>query len=159
MAKSTRGGGPSFSDDELQDPTPPEVMLKHPPTVNPTRFQYGTLTQIGGELESVGNNLDQFYSDDPNSNETRKQSPQGPAQTTENHSNQSATETDSTADSTDGSGPETEKESTEDVPPYEEWEYRELQAECKERGLPATGSAESLVAELYAYDEKHPVDD
>lgn len=41
----------------------------------------------------------------------------------------------------------------EDVEPYEKWEYRDLQAECKERGLPADGKAEDLANRLNEHDE------
>lgn len=38
--------------------------------------------------------------------------------------------------------------------PYEEWNYQDLQAELKERGLPAGGKQDELVARLYEDDKK-----
>lgn len=43
-------------------------------------------------------------------------------------------------------------EEDDDVPPYEEWEYKDLQAEAKARGLDASGKKEELVARLNEHD-------
>jgi hypothetical protein len=161
MAKSTKGGGPSFSDDELQDPQPPEVMLRNPPTVDrgdavPVRFQIGTMTEVGGERTSVGNSSDQSSSDESSSSKRATRNRQEPAQTMVNRSGQSPEEVeDSAASLTDGSGQETDQESTEDdLIPWadESWSYRDLQLECKERNLSASGSQAELVARLEEYD-------
>ena len=157
MAKITKAGGPSFSDDELNDPAPSEVMLNHPPTVDrgdvvPTRFQVGTVSEVGG-ASSAGSNSDQSSSDGSNSSESQTQTRPGRARTMESLSSQSEEPTNSGAHSTDGVGPETETESTEDeVPPYEDWLKADLEAECRVRQLPVSGTKDELVARLYAYD-------
>lgn len=46
-----------------------------------------------------------------------------------------------------------EEEVSEEYDSYEDWDYRDLQAEAKERGLPATGSAEEIIERLVADDE------
>lgn len=159
MAKTTRGGGPSFSDEELNDPQPPEVMLRNPPTVDrgdavPVRFQVGTMTEVGGAT-SAGSNSGQSSGEEHSSSKRAKRDRPKPAQTTESLSDQSQEGTGSTASSTDGSGQETETESTEDeLIPWadESWSYRDLQLECKERGLSASGSQAELVERLEVYD-------
>lgn len=41
-----------------------------------------------------------------------------------------------------------EQEPEEDVPPYEQWSYKDLQAEAKARGLSGAGTSEELVTRL-----------
>lgn len=45
-------------------------------------------------------------------------------------------------------------EEEEELEPYEDWEYPDLQAELKARGLPAGGKQEELVKRLYEDDKK-----
>lgn len=143
MAKSTRaqeistGTSDSYTETELADPHPP------------IRIQRAVL---GGESPSVGTDFSEPLSNESQSNELGNPSPQEPALTTESLSGQTATE-DSTVNLTDGDGPETETVSAEEIPPYSEWTYKELQAEAKERGLMATGSTEELIARLEEFDE------
>ena len=156
MAKGTKSG-PSFSDTELEDPDPPDTMLNNLPTVDRpqvTRFQVGTLTELGGEQSSVGNNSGQSSRDGFSSNRTQRQPRRALAQTTENLSDPSPEGQDSTVNSMGGSGQGTEPESTE-VPPYEEWKYRDLQTECGQRELSGKGSFDDLVERLEQYDYDH----
>lgn len=155
MAKSTVGGGPSFSDAELVDPDPPVVMKKHPPTV--ARFQVGTLSEVGGESSSVGSSSEPSSTEDPNSNELPTQIPLEHAHTTESPSGRSEKGQASGARSTGGNGPEMEKESTEEFPPYEEWLLADLQDECRNRGLTVSGRKDDLVARLEQYDGEYDI--
>lgn len=45
-----------------------------------------------------------------------------------------------------------------EVPPYEQWSYRDLQDECRERELSAKGTKEELVQALNQYDADHPTE-
>lgn len=167
MAKSTRNSGASFTDEELSDPVPPQTVMDHLPSnqdrsVGPVvhRAMIGNLIE-GGDQSSVGSNSSQSSEDGTSSKKLPSQTPQEGAPDAENPSNPSGWAPGDVADSTDGSIQETETEFDEDdvddeeeydVPPYEEWDYRDLQAECKERGLPATGSSEELVRRLVESD-------
>lgn len=42
-----------------------------------------------------------------------------------------------------------------DVPPYSEWEYKELQAEAKARDLNASGTKEDLISRLNENDAEN----
>ena len=154
MAKSTHSG-PSFTDAELVDPVLPVVVRENLPSNRDrpvTRFQYGTLTELGGESSSAGSSSEQSSLNVSNLNKTPKQPRQEPAQTTESLSGPSQTGQDSTALSTGGNGPETEMESIEEYPPYQEWLKDDLIAECRERGLPVSGTKDDLAARLDEYD-------
>ena len=48
----------------------------------------------------------------------------------------------------EGEDDEEAEEEVEEVAPYEEWDYADLKAEAKERGLTATGSKEQLIERL-----------
>lgn len=137
MAKSTKYGGDSYTETELADPNPP-VRIRR--------------AMLGGEQSLVGTDSSEPLSNESQSNAPETVNRQEPAQTTESLSGQTD-KVDSIVNSTDGDGPETEMESSE-IPPYTEWEYRELQAECKERGLTATGSTEELIARLEEFDDE-----
>lgn len=140
MAKSTKAHGPTFTDAELSDPVPSEVMKQHA-TPKVTRFM------IGGEPQSVGSNSSQSSDDESSSNETLRKDPQEPALTTESPSSQPQTETATDVASTGGNGLETDKES-DDVPPYEDWSVKDLKAECEIRGLLVSGNKSDLISRL-----------
>lgn len=134
MAKSTSSRGATFTQHELSDPTPPPRVRR---------------AMLGGDPKSVGTDYSEPSLSESRSSAREKLNPQGPVRTTESLSDRTDQE-DSTANSTDGDGPVTETES--DEVPYSEWDYRDLQAECKERGLPANGSTEELIARLEEWD-------
>jgi hypothetical protein len=137
MAKSTRAQGATFTSDELADPTPPPVVQR---------------SMLGGDPSSVGTHSSELSSNAPQSNESETPNRPELVPTMESLSNQTDTE-DSTVGSTDGDG------QTETVLPYDEWDYRELQAECKERGLSAGGSAEDLIFRLEEFDATNDGDE
>lgn len=113
--------------------------------------------QMGG-APSAGNSSSQSSEREQSEEDSQRDSLRDPAPTTESPS--SPTTEDSSVPSTDGDGQTTETESVEDeeIPPYEEWDYRDLQAECRERSLSAGGKHEELVFRLMEFDEEHPSD-
>lgn len=133
MAKSTKARGATFTEHELTDPNPPPRVHR---------------AMLGGEPKSAGTDLSESSESDKKLNGPEKVNRQEPAQTTGNLLNQTGTE-DSTVDSTDGSGQETVTESDN----YSDWSYRELQTECKERELPASGTQDELIKRLLKSDE------
>lgn len=157
MAKSTVVNGPSFSDEELLDPVMTETVKNHLPS-NPDRpvfrEEFGTIVVTGGESSSHGNSLDQSSSSGRKPSKRQRPTHLGLVQTTENLSDHSQTGEVSDADSTDGNGSETEKESTEDsdIPPYDEWSKDDLITECRNRKLAVSGTKPELVTRLEDFD-------
>lgn len=98
MARSTRAGGASFTEEEKADPTPPvrygraEIGF-----VDKPREDTSAETDGGGSTQSSPN--EETSSDKP------KQAPRNRARTTGSRSNQREPETDSSADSMDTDGP------------------------------------------------------
>lgn len=143
MAKATHaqevatGTSDSYTPEELADPDPPVVI---------------TRAQLGGEKQWTerqdGTDSLESSGKEHGTGEKQSQPLQSPALTTENPSSSAKTEP--------GSVPTTTTDGTaEEVPPYEEWQYADLQAECKVRELTATGKREELIERLYAWDEEH----
>lgn len=150
MAKSTKaqevstGTPDSYTEQELADPQPPVVI---------------TRAELGGEKKwtEPADGMDSSESSKNESGITTKR-PTGSrssAPTMEKPSSQEETEQGS-APSITSSGPAGEEVSLEEVEPYEQWPYAELQAECKARGLTATGKAEDLITRLQEWDEANP---
>lgn len=143
MAKNTRaqevstGTADSYTEHEKSDENPPPRIQR---------------AMLGGDTPLVGTDSSEFSQSDRPLSEPESHNRRAPARTTENLSAQ-MDKADSTVNLTDGDGPETETESVEDVPPYEQWTYAELQAECKERQLSAKGSTDELIARLKESDE------
>jgi len=141
VAKSTKGGGPSFTPEELAD-------TDGPPPVRIRRAELGVVDQCrpGGKSSSESAQKAQ-QSDEPTNVPP-------PALTTENPS--SKTDQDSGAPSTDGDIPLTDQESPEstedEIPPYSEWHKDDLKEECRSRGLAVSGTVAELVARLEEYD-------
>lgn len=153
MAKNTRaqevstGTSDSYTEHEKSDTNPPPRVQR---------------AMLGGDSPSVGMDSSEFSENEQQSNEHGKTLLPDHVRTTESPYDQTVTG-DSTVNSTDGDTLATEtdsSESEEDItPPYSEWDYRDLQTECKERGLPANGSTEDLVARLVESDELSDEDD
>lgn len=157
MAKIT-SSGPSFSDNELSDPDLPRTVQQNLPSNRDrpvTRFMFGISDAEGGEELSAGNNSSQSSRDEFNSNSQQTVNRQKPVPDVENPSVHSGQESSDDALLTDGNIPEMEMASDDEVPPYSEWSYRELQAECKVRELVATGTHDELVDRLEKFDERH----
>lgn len=96
MAKATKASGPSFTEHELSDPRPPEVIRVH-------------RAMLGGEPQSVGDNSQASLESESNEKDWLTPVPQAPARTTENPSDQQELETDSSVSSTDTDGQKTTK--------------------------------------------------
>lgn len=147
MAKSTKaqeattGTADSYNTHEMNDPEPPVVVTRAmlgevPPSATAT---------VGGV--SSASSEPTTPSDDKN-----EHSGQGPAPSAESPSSPQGEF--STAPLTDGSGTASSHPDDDDILPYEEWSYADLQAECKDRGLTAGGKTEDLIARLKASDEE-----
>jgi hypothetical protein len=150
MAKTTKaqevstGTADSYTEHELSDENPP---------VQVTRAMLGRVDQSPEKtdgLDSSPSSEKTQQSDGPN----KQESPQ-PVPNAENLS--SPEEESSTVRSTDGNGQESGQ--TEETATYDEWSYAELQAECKDRDLLATGKKEDLIARLVDYDNELVTDD
>ena len=153
MAKSTNaqeaatGTPDSYTERELNDPEPPVVI---------------TRAELGGEkkwTERV-DGTDSSESSKSDSGTTTKNPAEFPSNVpmTEKHSQQDPTEADA-AHSITTSGQEEAPPGTvelEEVEPYDQWDYADLQAECKNRGLTATGKKEELISRLEEWDEANP---
>lgn len=98
MAKVTKANGPSFTDEELRDPTPPSVIIRR--------------MELGGVRPSDGNNSSVSTKKPLTGNDLVVENHQSLAQTTENLSGQQTEEELSDADSTGGHGQTTEKASS-----------------------------------------------
>ena len=98
MAKVTKDNGPSFTDEELRDPTPPSVIIRR--------------MELGGVRPSDGNNSSVSTVKQHTGDGSVAENHQSPAQTTENPSDQQTEEELSDADSTGGHGRTTEKASS-----------------------------------------------
>lgn len=143
MAKSTKaqevttGTPDSYNEHELSDPTPPVVV---------TRAMLGEVpcqtTTDGGDSSTSSEQTT------PSDGQKQPQGP-APAQNVENLS--SPPEESSIAPLTGGSGA---APSPDEEEPYSDYSYAELQHECKERGLSASGKTEDLIARLVEDDEK-----
>ena len=97
MAKGTRYGGASHTPDELADPDPqPYVRIR--------RAEIGFVDRAEVP-SSVGMDFSQSSEKENSQSDSENQSRRQPAQTTENLSNQQATETDSDAPMTGTDGP------------------------------------------------------
>lgn len=145
MAKVTKGAGPSFTEEELNDPAPPVVIRR---------------AMLGSDPLSVDGTPSEESSEKPRTPSPEQgQNPQSPAHVVVNPSEQEETSQtqvqQDSASSMGGNGQTTEQESPE---PYEGWTYAQLQAECKDRGLPASGKTEELLARLIESDEPPPED-
>jgi SAP domain-containing protein len=146
MAKATHaqeistGTSASFTEHEYSDSEPGLAVAREIMRINRPML---------GEVDKslAGTDSSESLSTERQENETSNLNLQEPVQTTESLSNRTAT-ADSDADSTDGNGL-----TQEEVPPYSEWTYAELQAECKARELPASGKTEELIARLEDSDE------
>lgn len=147
MAKSTKSGGASFTEDELSDPQLPETIVRV------------TRAEIGG-VPSPGTRSTPSFENEPTSDEVLRVDLPSPVLTTENLSQQIPENPDtSSAPSMGGNGPEMVTESDDLEADYEEWSYAELQAECKARGLSATGKAPELIARLRENDGVEAVEE
>lgn len=51
-------------------------------------------------------------------------------------------------------GESSDEESSDDVPPYEEWSPKDLKAEAGARGLSVEGNKNTLIQRLYQHDEE-----
>lgn len=101
MAKATHANGPTFSDHELSDPTPPYAIQRAMLGVVPEREP----VEEEGELVSVGTDSSESSSSEHKSSRATKQSPQEPAPSTENPSDPTATVPEgSSANSTGSAG-------------------------------------------------------
>jgi hypothetical protein len=140
MAKNTVQGGPSFTDDELNDPDPPVVI---------TRYQLGDDQRLAGD-NSTQSSLSESWSSDGEIAD-----PLSPAPTTGNRSGPyQGEEASSTAPLTDGDGRKTEQPPSDEVPPYSEWTQDDLKTELKARGMKVSGRHDELVARLEADDNE-----
>lgn len=143
MAKSTKARGDTYTEAELKDPQPP---------VRIQRAELGVIDQC--PPEDGTDSLPSSRSPEQSGQPTSEQDP-SLAPTTVNPSTQ--TEQGSAVLTTDGGGqPAETEESTEDVPPYEDWTVKELQDECRARGLTVSGTKAELVSRLEEDDEQPP---
>ncbi len=114
MAKSTRFGGPSHTEDELNDPHPPRRIMR--PEIGyvdqapglPTVEEDESSAQDGGDSK-------QSTPKQETENERQTPSPRKAARTTANRSKAVDTETASSAHSTDGDGQSKENKPSDDV--------------------------------------------
>jgi hypothetical protein len=98
MARATRANGPSYTDDELADPTPP---IRYP-----RRAEIGFIDRpvVKEEEPSVGTDSSPSSKNESNSDDNSTPSLHKPAHTTESHSEAPEQEADSTAPTTDTDG-------------------------------------------------------
>jgi SAP domain len=135
----THAGGPSFNEDELADPTPPDLVREH---------QVIRRMNVGDE-SFPGDSSEQSGLSERRSSDGVNRDPRLPAQTTGNRSGEpQGVQTPSIVPSTGGDGPETEQPPSDEVPPYDEWSNAELKEECRKRGLPVGGNHDALVERL-----------
>lgn len=98
MAKATHsqeiltGTADSFTEHELNDPSPPVVVRR---------------AMLGGDPKSVGTDSSESLNRETQSDKSENQDLPSPAQTTENRSGQTEQESDSSARSTGGGGRKT----------------------------------------------------
>lgn len=150
MAKSTKaqevstGTPDSYTEHELSDPAPPVVV---------TRAMLGEVPPSQTETDG-GDSSTSSEKTKPSSDKSGQQG-QKPAQNAESLSSQQGGP--STVLMTDGNGEETSQADEEDA--YADWSYSDLQAECKERDLPAGGKKEELIARLVEDDENADSDE
>lgn len=140
MAKNTVQGGPSFTEDELNDPDPPVVI---------TRYQLGDDQRLAGDNSTQSSPSESWSSDGGTAD------PLSPAQTMENRSGQYREEAvTSTAPLMDGDGRKIEQQPSDEVPPYSEWTVEDLKTELKARSMKVSGLHDELVARLEADDNE-----
>lgn len=121
MARATRAGGPSYTPEELADPSPP---------IRPRRAEIGFIDRPEEESKSAtpdgGDSTQSLQSDNPSSDKL-KPAPRKRARTTGSHSKATdKTATGSDADSTDTDGQRTETQSPDDDGSAEELEFDEF---------------------------------
>lgn len=140
MAKSTRQGD-SYTERELADPVPPVVITR------------AGLRGEKGWTETAGTASSESSKRTDDSETSQPTNPPSNVPPTANPSQPEQTES--------GDAPliTTSGLEQEEVEPYTEWPYAELQAECKARDLKAGGSTEDLIARLEEWDETHATDD
>lgn len=143
MAKNTNAAGDSYTERELADPVPPVVITR------------ATLAGEKAWTEKAGTDSSEFSKKAGDSQTNKPTGHPSNAPTMESPSSQPLTESDSALTTTSG-GPEGEVLVQEDVEPYDQWSYSDLQAECKARGLTATGKSDDLIARLEQWDEDNP---
>jgi hypothetical protein len=152
MAKSTNaqevatGTSDSYTPHELSDPAPP---------IKVTRAMLGEVP-CPPETEKDGG--DSSTSSDPNKQAVGLKQQHDPSLVPNAENPSSLPGELSDAPTTDGSGTAPSLNDEEEEP-YADWTYAELQQECKERELPATGKTEDLINRLIADDEAADTDE
>lgn len=143
MAKSTHDG-PSYSEEELADPNPPEAIR---------RFQ------LGDDRPSVGDSSSQSSPSESQPSANESSGPPSPVQMTESRlGNPPEEEIPSTAPLTAGDGQTTDQAPSVEALPYERWKKADLQEECRKRKLSTSGTIPELADRLYDYDEATEVE-